>query len=111
MASEVGVIMHDGAVAEPTGYSAGKLGERRQLLALGSVVQLPEMMVKCGGGGVVYGGGGRDGDGGGGRAGGGARGGGGGALGGLGGGGLIGGEGGIDGGRLVMRYPPAGTTD
>ena len=84
MASEVGVIMHDGAVAEPTGYSAGKLGERRQLLALGSVVQLPEMMVKCGGGGRngciggaggAAGGGSACGGGFGGREGGGARGG------------------------------------
>jgi hypothetical protein len=40
----------------------GKLGERMQLLALGSVVQglveLEEVMVKNGGGGVAYGGGG-----------------------------------------------------
>ncbi len=54
MASDVGVMVH--VWLRP--YADGKLGERMQLLALGSVVQRPEMMVKCGGGGVVYGGGG-----------------------------------------------------
>ena len=54
MASDVGVMVH--VWRRP--YANGKLGERMQLLALGSVVQRPEMMVKCGGGGVVYGGGG-----------------------------------------------------
>ena len=84
------------------------MGERMQLLATGSTVQRPELMMKSGGDG-----GGEGGD----SGGGGARGGGGGALGGLGGGGgawgwgVMGGGGGIDGGRLVMRYPPAGTTD
>jgi hypothetical protein len=53
MASDVGVMVH--VWRRP--YANGKLGERMQLLALGSVVQRPEMMVKCGGGGVVYGGG------------------------------------------------------
>jgi hypothetical protein len=70
MASDVGVMVH--VWRRP--YADGKLGERMQLLALGSVVQRPEMMVKCGGGGVVYGGGGGhggggDGDGGGGDGG------------------------------------------
>jgi len=54
MASDVGVMVHVWRFA----YANGKFGERMQLLALGSVVQRPEMMVKCGGGGVVYGGGG-----------------------------------------------------
>ncbi len=82
MASDVGVMVHVWRFS----YADGKLGERMHSLALGSVVQRPEMMVKCGGGGVTYGGGG-GGDGGGG--GGGARGGGGGgdASGGGGGGG------------------------
>ena len=54
MASDVGVMVHVWLLA----YADGKLGERMQLLALGSVVQRPEVMVKCGGGGVAYGGGG-----------------------------------------------------
>ena len=54
MASDVGVMVHVWRLP----YADGKFGERMQLLALGSVVQRPEMMVKCGGGGVVYGGGG-----------------------------------------------------
>jgi hypothetical protein len=54
MASDVGVMVHIWLLL----YANGKLGERMQLLAAGSTVQRPEMMVKCGGGGVVYGGGG-----------------------------------------------------
>ena len=60
MASDVGVMVHVWRFS----YADGKLGERMHSLALGSVVQRPEMMVKCGGGGVVYGGGGGGGGGG-----------------------------------------------
>ena len=67
MASDVGVMVH----VSRRPYADGKLGERMQLLALGSVVQRPELMVKCGGGGVTYGGGGGGGGGGGARGGGG----------------------------------------
>ena len=60
MASDVGVMVH--VWRRP--YADGKLGDWMQLLALGSVVQRPEMMVKCGGGGVAYGDGGGGGGGG-----------------------------------------------
>jgi hypothetical protein len=45
MASDVGVMEH--VWLRP--YANGKLGERMQLLAAGSTVQRPEMMVKSGG--------------------------------------------------------------
>jgi hypothetical protein len=91
MASDVGAMVH----VSRRPYADGKLGERMHSLALGSTVQRPETMVKCGGGGVVYGGGGGES---GGAGGGGARGG--------GGGGDASGGGGGAGGEEHTRQPP-----